>query len=32
MGGKREGEVFLVLFLGGGGDGGWGTEKHLRFA
>ena len=31
MGGKREGEVFLVLFLGGG-DGGWGTEKHLRFA
>ena len=31
--GKEKGK-FVVLFLGagGGGDGGWGTEKHLRFA
>ena len=30
--GKEKGK-FVVLFLGGGGgDGGWGTEKHPRFA
>ena len=29
MGGKREGEVFLVLFLGGGVMGGGGLKSIL---